>query len=67
MTTNGQPYITTDWMRDQPICLVCKKALTKGQKVVVSVPEMVFIHLDCVDGKTEAEEIFDRHKKSGGE
>jgi len=67
MTTNGQPTITTDWMRDRPLCLVCEEPLSKGQKVVVSVPEMVFIHLGCVDGQKEAEEIFDRYKKSGGE
>lgn len=67
MSGNGQPYIQTDWTRDQPICLVCEKPPTKGQKVVVSIPEMIFIHLDCVEDRKEAEEIMDRHRESGGE
>ena len=67
MGRNGQRIFTTDWMREQPLCLVCKKALTKGQKIVVSVPKMLFIHLDCVEDRDEAEEIMDRHKETGGE
>ncbi len=66
MSRNGQPYIQTDWTTDQPICLVCEKPLTTGQKVVVSVPEMLFIHLDCVENQDEAREIMDRHRETGG-
>ena len=67
MTTNGQPYIQTDWLKDLPVCLVCENGVKPGEKVVVSVPEMLFIHLDCVESEDEAREILDRHKKSGVE
>ena len=64
MTTNGQPKFQ---VMQCPVCLVCEKEISPGEKVIVSMPELIFIHLDCVESEDEAREIMDRHKETGGE
>ena len=64
MTTNGQPKLH---ILELPNCLVCKKEIGPGQKVVVSMPEMIFIHLDCCLNEDHARELIRQHKESGGE
>jgi len=63
MSGNGQPYIET---MDLPLCLVCGKAFTQGQKVMVTNPDLIFIHMDCVENEDEARELIKQHKETGG-
>lgn len=64
MSRNGQPYISG---KDLPLCLVCQKPFTKGQIVVASIPEMIFLHLDCVEGdQDKARELMEKHRETGG-
>jgi len=51
MSRNGQPHIEAI---ELPLCLVCGKGFTHGEKVVVSQPELIFIHLGCVEDVDEA-------------
>lgn len=62
MTTNGHPKLH---IIDLPVCLVCGKEVSPGEKVVVSMPELIFIHLDCVDDEDEARAIIKIHKERG--
>ncbi len=59
MTTNGHPNIK---VMEVPQCLVCEKEISPGEKVVVSMPELIFIHLDCVKDEDEARELIKRIK-----
>ena len=64
MTTNGQPKLH---ILELPHCLVCEKEISPGEKVVVSMPELIFIHLDCVDSEDHARKLIERQKETGGE
>ncbi len=64
MTRNGHPHIQ---IMELPVCLVCGKPFTRGQRVMVTNPDMIFIHEDCVDSEDHARELIKRHKESGGE
>ena len=64
MTTNGQPKFQ---VMEIPRCLVCEKEVQPGEKVIVSMPELIVVHLDCADSEDHAREIMERHKESGGE
>jgi len=64
MSRNGQPYVRAI---DLPLCLVCGKGFTPGEKVVVSEPDLIFIHLGCVEDVDEARKLMDRHRETGGE
>lgn len=64
MTTNGHPKIS---IMQCPVCLVCEKEVQPGEKVIVSMPELIFIHLDCVLNEDHARELIRQHKETGGE
>ncbi len=48
-------------------CLVCDKEICPGEKVIVSMPELIFIHLSCVLNEDHARELIRQHKESQGE
>lgn len=64
MGRNGQPHIQ---IMQCPVCLVCEKDVTPGEKVMVSMPDLIFIHMDCVVNEDHAKELIRQHKESGGE
>lgn len=64
MTTNGHPNIK---VMEVPQCLVCEKEISPGEKVIVSMPELIFIHLSCVLNEDHARELIRQHKETGGE
>ena len=65
MTTNGQPKI--EIMGTPLQCLVCEKEIRPGEKVIVSMPDKIFIHMDCVENVDQAKELIRQHRETGGE